>query len=70
MFSCKQTRSKFYDDSEDNTQSLFDLIHCDIWVLGEFFCHVKHIVFFTIIDAASRAVWVYLMKDKGEMSHL
>ena len=48
----------------------FDLIHCDIWGAYhvEALCGARY--FLSIIDDASRGVWVYLMKDKSEASRL
>ena len=50
--------------------NLFELIHCDIWIAY----HVSSLsdahYFLTIVDDKSRAMWVHLMRDKGEASKL
>jgi len=68
-FHVKQTRRKFAL-SKNKAKSVFELIHCDICgpytVPSSSGAHY----FFTIIDDASRATWVYLMHERGETSHL
>ena len=65
----KETRTKF-SASESHAKDLFELIHCDIW--GAYrvpsLCGAQY--FLTIVDDASRAVWVYLMRAKGEVPRL
>ena len=65
----KQTRSPF-PISKNNAKAIFDSIHYDI--CGTYrtssFCGAYY--FLTIVDDASRATWVYLMKDKTEVSKL
>jgi len=70
MYVClraKQTRKPFCL-SENKVTNCFDLIHYDIW--GVY--HVKSFsgakYFVTIVDDASRGVWVYLMNEKSEAS--
>ena len=48
----------------------FDLIHCDIWgaYYVKSFCGASY--FLTILDDASRCVWVYLMREKSEASQI
>ena len=68
-FRSKQTRLSF-PNSENKASNCFDLIHCDIW--GGY--RVKSLsgarYFLTIVDDASRGVWVYLMSEKSEASQL
>ena len=68
-FRAKQTRTQF-SISESKADGLYDLIHCDIW--GSYrvasFCEAHY--FLTVVDDASRATWVYLMKDRRETSTL
>jgi len=56
--------------SNDKASKPFELVHYDIW--GAYrvssFCGAHY--FPTIMDDASRAVSVYLMKTKGEASQL
>ena len=69
MLRAKQTRMSF-PISENKALNCFDLIHCDIW--GPY--HVKSFCgahyFLSIVDDASRGVWIYLMKEKSEASQL
>lgn len=55
-------------DSSSYSNGIFDLIHCDLW--GPYrttaLCGTRY--FLTIIDDHSRAVWVYLLKDKTSVS--
>ena len=63
----KQMRMPFLV-SENKATHCFDLIHCDIW--GSYriksFSGAQYLL--TIIDVASRGVWVYLMNVKNEAS--
>ena len=65
----KQTRLPFHV-SRNKALKPFDLVHCDIW--GAYF--VKSFYgasyFLTVLDDATRCVWVYLMKTKSEASQL
>ena len=58
----KQTRIPFFESS-NKAECIFNLIHCDVW--GPYTeassCGAHY--FFTIVDDASRATWVYLMID-------
>jgi len=49
--------------SESNAKDLFEIVHCDIW--GGYsvpsFCGACY--FLTIVDNASKGVWVFLMKE-------
>lgn len=67
FFRAKQTRQCF-PDSSTCSNAIFDLIHCDLW--GPYrttaLCGTHY--FLTIVDDHSRAVWVYLLKDKTSVS--
>ena len=56
----KQTRLPFIV-SEHKALMNFDLVHCDIWgtYYVKSFCGASY--FLSILDDASRCVWVYLM---------
>ena len=56
--------------SESKANNLFDLIYCDIWgpYRVKISCCASY--FLTIVDDASMAMWVYLMKEKSEVSVL
>ena len=68
-FRVKQTPNQF-PISNSNAKDVFDLIHCDIWgpyrtpsLSGAYY-------FLSIVDDASSATWVYLMKYKSEARKL
>ncbi|CAH9129521.1 unnamed protein product [Cuscuta epithymum] len=65
----KQTRLPF-PTSAIKTTHCFELIHCDIW--GGYRCDsisgARY--FLSIVDDFTRGVWVYLMKNKSEVSQL
>ncbi|KAJ1703741.1 hypothetical protein LUZ63_003520 [Rhynchospora breviuscula] len=65
----KQTRDVF-PDSLNKAANSFDLIHCDIWGPYRVGSHCGAHYFLTIVDDHTRAVWVYLMAEKSETSHL
>ena len=63
----KQTREKF-SLSECQASNIFYLIHCDLW--GPYrtpsSCGASY--FLTLVDDCSRAVWIYLLCNKKEVS--
>ena len=63
----KQTRS-FYPNQNYKESHPFTVIHSDVWGLAR----VPHITgarwFVTFIDDYTRLTWVYLMKEKNEVS--
>ncbi|CAH9133803.1 unnamed protein product, partial [Cuscuta epithymum] len=63
----KQTRLPFPTSSIKTTRC-FELIHCDIW--GGYRCDSLSGAryFLSIVDDFTRGVWVYLMKNKSEVS--
>ncbi|GAB2291669.1 hypothetical protein Dimus_038168 [Dionaea muscipula] len=56
--------------SESRAPSIFALIHCDVW--GPYAVSTIHgyHFFLTIVDDHSRAVWLYLLKHKYEVSSI
>lgn len=66
-FRSKQTRNPF-PESNNKASTSFELIHCDLW--GPYrtaaFCGSRY--FLTIVDDYSRALWLYLLPDKTEVS--
>lgn len=66
-FRAKQTREKF-PLSQNKASSAFELIHCDLWGAYQTPSTCGAFYFLTIIDDYSRAVWVYLLTDKREVS--
>ncbi|KAJ4790588.1 Retroelement pol polyprotein-like [Rhynchospora pubera] len=65
----KQTRDVF-PISLNKANESFELIHCDIWGPYRIASSCGAHYFLTIVDDFSRAVWVYLMKDKSETADL
>ncbi|KAK2999227.1 hypothetical protein RJ639_023968 [Escallonia herrerae] len=67
---CRAKHSRtVFPDSISRAMDIFGLVHCDIWgIWGPY--RVSTIsgtkYFLTIVDDYSRAVWVYLMHDKGQ----
>jgi hypothetical protein len=56
--------------SSSNSNSVFELIHCDIW--GPFAVssiNGSH-YFLTIVDDFSRYTWIYLLHSKSQTSHI
>ena len=45
----------------------FALIHCDLWGYYKLLHLVVATIFCAIVDDYSRAIWVYLLKDKIEV---
>jgi len=63
----KQTRDKF-SLSDHQALNIFDLIHCDLWGPYKTPSSCGASYFLTIVDDCSRAVWIYLLKEKTEVS--
>jgi hypothetical protein len=66
-FRAKQTREKF-PLSEHNACNIFEIIHCDLWGPYRTASTCGAYYFLTIVDDYSRAVWIYLLVDKREVS--
>ena len=65
----KQTRLSF-PTSDDIVLNKFDLTHCDIWRAYRVKTFYGAHYFLSIVNDASKGVWVHLMKDKNEASQL
>lgn len=63
----KQTRQPF-PISSNRANKPFDLIHCDLWGPYRTSSTCGSRYFLTIVDDYSRAVWLYLMSDKTNVS--
>ena len=63
----KQTREKF-PLSDHKASSAFELVHCDLWGAYRTPSSCGAFYFLTIVDDFSRAVWIYLLIDKREVS--
>ena len=64
----KQARTQFLN-SENKAANLFELVHCDIWGPDIIPASCGEHYFLTLIDDASHALWLYLMKEKSEAGH-
>lgn len=49
------------------TNSVFDLVHCDIWGTFKVPTYNGHKYFLTLVDDASRYTWTYLMHNKSDV---
>jgi transposase InsO family protein len=63
----KQTRETFPLSSK-HASDVFDLIHCDLWGAYRTPSSCGASYFLTIVDDCSRAVWIFLLIDKKEVS--
>lgn len=66
-FKAKHTRSSFPVGSI-KTHGYFELLHCDIWGPYRTLSISRAKYFLTIVDDFSRAVWVFLIKQKSDGS--
>ena len=69
---CHLAKQKRLPSTSSNkvADSLFDIIHCDIWGLFHVPTINKQRYFLSIVDDHSRATWVYLLKAKSEVVDL
>ncbi|CAL1375244.1 unnamed protein product [Linum trigynum] len=56
--------------SDSRAISAFDMVHVDIWGPLAVKSHDGFSYFLSIVDDHTRSVWVFLMKQKSEASHL
>nr|GFA05373.1 integrase, catalytic core [Tanacetum cinerariifolium] len=63
----KHTRLPFPTSLIKN-KAPFELIHCDIWGGYRIPSYTKSNYFLTIVDDFSRAIWIFLLKQKNEAS--
>jgi len=56
--------------SENKASNCFSLIHYDIWDAYQVKSFSSAQYFLTIVDDASRTIWVYLMNEKSKASQL
>ncbi|GJT55653.1 putative RNA-directed DNA polymerase [Tanacetum coccineum] len=64
----KQTREPF-PLSDHVSSSLGELVHLDLWGPYRVTSSEGYKYFLTIVDDYTKAVWVYLIKSKDEVSH-
>ncbi|KAK3009525.1 hypothetical protein RJ639_014941 [Escallonia herrerae] len=68
---CRAKHSRtVFPDSTSRAMDIFGLVHCDIWGPYRVSTISGTKYFLTIVDDYSRAVWVYLMHDKGQTGTL
>ncbi|GKB69617.1 ribonuclease H-like domain-containing protein, partial [Tanacetum coccineum] len=65
----KQTREPF-PLSDHKSKNLGDLVHLDLWGPYKVTSSEGFRFFLTVVDDYTRAVWVYLIKSKDEVSHI
>lgn len=63
----KQTCECFHESS-NKAAGIFYLIHCDIWGAYRTLFSSGAAYFLTVVDDYSRAVWVYLLLEKSEVT--
>ncbi|GJX03207.1 ribonuclease H-like domain-containing protein [Tanacetum coccineum] len=64
----KQTREPF-PLSDHVSSSLGELVHLDLWGPYRVTSSERFKYFLTVVDDYTRAIWVYLIKSKDEISH-
>ncbi|GKA39546.1 ribonuclease H-like domain-containing protein, partial [Tanacetum coccineum] len=63
----KQTREPF-PISDHKTTNLGDIVHLDVWGPYRITSREGYKYFLTVVDDFSRAVWLYLLKSKDEVT--
>lgn len=63
----KQTKDSFSLNNE-KVADIFELIHCDLWGPYKVLSSCGASYFLTMVDDFFRAVWIYLLNDKREVS--
>ena len=65
----KQRRLSFISH-HNMSDSPFDLIHCDIWGPYHLNSYSGHRYFLTVLDDCTRFTWLFLLKQKSDVSHV
>ncbi|GKD87878.1 ribonuclease H-like domain-containing protein, partial [Tanacetum coccineum] len=65
-YKANQTREPF-PLSDHKSESVGDIVHCDVWGLYKVVSKDGYKYFLTLVDDFSRAVWVYLLKSKTKV---
>lgn len=68
-YRAKQTR-EIFSESYNKAIGAFDLIHCDLWGAYRTPSSSGAVYFLTIVDDFFRAVWIYLLLEKREVSNI
>ena len=63
----KHTRATFSRSTEGRSESIFSLVHSDIWGPSRVSSTLGFRYFVSFIDDYSRCTWVFLMKDRSEL---
>ena len=63
----KHTRSTFLRRPESRAESIFSLVHSDIWGPSRISSILGFHYFVSFIDDYSRCTWIFLMKDHSEL---
>lgn len=65
----KHCREVFHS-SDNNSDTVFDMIHCDLWGTYRSPSLRNSLYFLTIVDDFSRGVWVYLLREKFQVKQM
>ena len=63
----KHIRATFSRNTEGRLESIFSLVHSDIWGPSRVSSTLGFRYFVSFIDDYSRCTWVFLMKDRSEL---
>ena len=63
----KHTRATFSRSTEGRSESIFSLVHSDIWGPSRVSSTLGFRYFVSLIDDYSRCTWVFFMKDRSEL---
>ncbi|KAL3326682.1 hypothetical protein AABB24_037395 [Solanum stoloniferum] len=63
----KHTRATFSRSTEGRSESIFSLVHSDIWGPSRVSSTLGFRYFVSFINDYSRCTWVFLMKDRSEL---
>ncbi|XP_070019307.1 retrovirus-related Pol polyprotein from transposon TNT 1-94 isoform X2 [Nicotiana sylvestris] len=63
----KHTRASFSRRVESHAESVFSLVHSDIWGPNRVSSTLRFRYFVSFIDDYSRCTWLFLMKDRSEL---
>ena len=69
MFVKEQNKEEI-NFGENKTLAIFELVYCDLWGPYRTVSSCGASYFLTIVNDFSRAVWIYLLVDKKEVSSM
>lgn len=59
-----------FKQSTSQTNSIFELLHVDIWGLYHASTHDNYKYFITLVDEYNRTTWTYLISTKSNALHI